>query len=141
LTVAELDQFQPDFYVTVATVLPLLLLVANLVRVYLARWRPGAVIRMATLFWMADYQPPGTRTPIDRKVWPRAVAIAMACLNVIAELTCLIVLFVRGSDTLSSVIIWAGVGCSLAWILLLLIAYIGAEPPQQSTGEESTNPR
>ena len=54
----------------------------------------------------------------------RALAIAMACVNVIAETTCLVVLFLRQSATIASVIIWAGVACSMAWILLLLIIYI-----------------
>jgi hypothetical protein len=65
----------------------------------------------------------------------RAVAIVMACLNVAAEVTCLIVLFRREGDTVSSVIIWVGVGCSLAWVLRLLIAYILGEEPEQGQEE------
>jgi hypothetical protein len=122
LTLLAADQFHPEFYVAVATVLPLLLLVTNLVRVYLSRW-PRVTGKAGLRFLVIEVG--GTATSNVR--WPRVVAIVMACINVLAEMTCLIVLFLRSSGTFTSVIIWAGLGFSMAWTLLLLSFYINVE--------------
>jgi hypothetical protein len=122
LTLLAADQFHPEFYVAVATVLPLLLVVTNLVRVYLSRW-PQLTGKAGVRFWVVEFG--GTTTSNVR--WPRVVAIVMACINVLAEMTCLIVLFLRSSGTFTSVIIWLGLGFSMAWTLLLLSIYINVE--------------
>jgi hypothetical protein len=126
-TTLAADQFHPEFYVTVATVLPLLLLVTNLVRVYVSRW-PANVTAEVGVSLMGILSV-SAKTTLD-KWFPRAVAIVLACLNVAAEVACLIVLFRREGGKVASVIIWVGVGCSLAWVLLLLITYILADKPE-----------
>jgi hypothetical protein len=55
----------------------------------------------------------------------------MACINVAAETACLVVLFVWRSSTVTSIITWTGVACSLAWTLLLVITYILATVESQ----------
>lgn len=132
LAVHAPDEFHPEFYFTVATVLPLLLLVANLVRFYVSRWPEG--VRAAVGISVGGIISVGAETTLA-KWFPRAVAIVLACLNVAAEITCLIVLFRRESGTFTSAIIWVGVGCSLAWILLLLITYILADKPEPGQEE------
>ncbi len=128
MTVLAPDQFHPEFYVAVATVLPLLLLVTNLVRVYVSRWPANITAEVKAS--VAGILAVSAKTTLD-KWFPRAVAIVLACLNVAAEVTCLIVLFRREGGTVTSVIIWVGVGSALAWVLLLLITYILADEPEQ----------
>jgi|ERR1700722_453187 hypothetical protein len=131
LTAQASEDFHPEFYVTVATVLPLLLLVTNLITVYVSRWRPGTIVRQALLVWRADYLPANSSP--SKSWWPRVVAISMACLNIVAEMTCLIVLFLRRGGTATSIIIWVGLGFSMAWTLLLLSTYIiHGETPDQT---------
>jgi hypothetical protein len=150
------SEFHPEFYFTVATVLPLFLLVSSLVAVFLGRWptiaityRPTPQEQEELLSLSAEVErlrreikalpgsvreleevpgpvrePPGTVTLRTGTLWPRALAVTMACINVAAETTCLIVLFIWRSYTVTSVIIWTGLACTLAWTLLLLITYI-----------------
>lgn len=131
LAVQAPDEFHPEFYVTVATVLPLLLLVANLLRVYLSQRREVTLvgIRLSLFAGLSFPGAPGLSSSVTMKnLWPHMLAISMASLNVISEVTCLIVLFLRRGGTVTSVIIWVGLGCSMAWTLLLLSTYIVNTP-------------
>jgi hypothetical protein len=132
LAVQAQDEFYPEFYVTVATVLPILLLVGNLTRAYV-RQRPGIthlVLEMHIGLILL--------TTTKKVALTFVLAILMACMNIMTEVTCLIVLFLRHSGTVTSVIIWVGVGCSLAWTLLLLSAYIAVDTPRQLVADDTS---
>ena len=101
MTVA--DSFHPDFYVAMATVLPLLLLTTGLMGRWLRarhRLRPPAVLR-----------------PIRFLFYRHLDAFVFAAVNSVAEVLCLIVLFNRSANTSVDVVIW--IGFSVSWMFVL----------------------
>ena len=105
-------EFHPEFYATVATVLPVFLLVTNLVAFYVQR-----------------AEAPRPQIP----PWFHRYSTMFAVLaNVAAEAACLAVLFVRSANTVVNVIIWIGVSESMLWVGGVLLLYVVVMSKPQS---------
>lgn len=113
---AVADSFHPDFYVAMATVLPLLLLTTGLMGNWLRhgiRWH---------LF------PLSFRQQHPKLFWRHIRPILFAVFNSLAEVLCLIVLFNRSTNTSVNVVIWIGFSVSWMFVLSLFVIFVANQP-------------
>jgi hypothetical protein len=157
--VANAD-FQPDFYAALAAVLPVLLLVTNLAVFYVQQRgqdlegaaamlnAPLLVGALTGRFSWRTYAAFALRAFVY--IFPLRLffTVTAVVLNVVAEIACLIVLFVRSASTAVNVIIWFGFGISMVWVVTSLLLYLAAmsrlspaaDGPSESGGATGETP-
>jgi hypothetical protein len=127
--VIDADSFHPEFYATMATVLPLLLVVTNLQGWFVQQPRTHE-----TDSGLAGWLTRSASRTSAMRLWSAVVAVL---LNVVAEIAAVIALFNRADDKTLNVLIWVGFTFSMfaVWFVVTARLAVRSKTSKNATTE------